>query len=263
VAWLTSLPAWALVVGCVGAALLVAIGCRLGLRAFLPAAERESAFSIAAAIMTAIAATFAVLMALTVANAASYLVTAQAAVNSEAADASRLAWATTSPGVEANGVQMALLAYLEATRAHEWHGAAAAQGTDAATVDAIAKLEDAVRAQAARPALGTPASNELLVSLDAITSDRRARLALASHELPGLYAVTLAISGVALILNASVIGLRGGRRSHLLTGGLPVIVGLSMALLFAIGTPWRGAIVVSGQPIDAVIQDLRSGYFAP
>jgi hypothetical protein len=32
-------------------------------------------------------------------------------------------------------------------------------------------------------------------------------------------------------------------------------------LLFALGTPWRGPIVVSGHAIDAVIRDLRSGYF--
>ena len=42
--------------------------------------------------------------------------------------------------------------------------------------DALASLEGAVRAQAARPALGTPTSTELLASLDALTNDRRARL---------------------------------------------------------------------------------------
>ena len=34
-----------------------------------------------------------------------------------------------------------------------------------------------------------------------------------------------------------------------------------MALLFALGTPWRGPITVSGHPIDAVIKDLTTGYF--
>ena len=43
--------------------------------------------------------------------------------------------------------------------------------------------------------------------------------------------------------------------------GLPIIVGLSLALLFAIGSPWRGAIVVSPQPIDSVVQNLQTGYF--
>jgi hypothetical protein len=196
-----------------------------------------------------------------VANGANYLASAQGIVNSEAADASRLAWASTSAGVDSQGVQQALLAYLKATRTYEWHGPNAASGTDAATVDAIAHLEHVVREQASRSILGTPTSTELLSSLDAITSDRRARLAVASHELPGLYVVTLALAGLALIVNADVIGLRGNRRTALLVAGLPIIVGLSLALLFAIGSPFRGAIVVSAQPVDSVIQNLQTGYF--
>jgi Protein of unknown function (DUF4239) len=259
--WLTSQSVWVLVVGCVGIAVLIAVASRVALRAFIPASERDSAFTVAGAIMTAIAAVFAVMTALTVANAATYLVSAQTIVNSEAADASRLAWAATSAGVDSASIHAALLAYLQSTRAHEWHGANAANGTDPATEAAIAKLEASVRSQASRASLGTPTSTELLSSLDAITSDRRARLAAASHELPGLYVITLAASGIALIVNANVIALRGARRSAILVGGLPVIVGLSLALLFSIASPFRGSIVISPQPIDTVIQNLQSGYF--
>ena len=35
------------------------------------------------------------------------------------------------------------------------------------------------------------------------------------------------------------------------------------SVLFALGTPWRGPITVSGQPIDAVVRDLNTGYFHP
>jgi hypothetical protein len=83
---------------------------------------------------------------------------------------------------------------LQATRAYEWRGSDAAEGDDPATVRAIANLEHAVRMQAARPALGTPAGRELLAALDALTNDRRARLAAASHQLPVLYVVVLAIT---------------------------------------------------------------------
>jgi hypothetical protein len=179
----------------------------------------------------------------------------------EAADAFRLAWASTSPGVDSALIQSALLGYLHATRAYEWNGSNAAQGDDAATANALAKLEIAVRTQAARPVLGTPASSELLASLDALNNDRRARLAAASHELPVLYLLILIISGVALIVNAAALTLRAGLRSVFLVGGLAAVIGLSLALLFAIGTPWRGPIIVSGQPIDNVVRDLNAGYF--
>ena len=142
-------------------------------------------------------------------------------------------------------------------RQHRGHG------DDPATVHAIANLENAVRTQAARPPLGTPASTELLASLDALTNDRRARLAAASHQLPVLYVAVLALTGAALAVNAATLTLRGGRRPALLGGGLAAVIGLSLALPFALGTPWRGPITVSGQPIDAVVRDLNIGYFHP
>jgi hypothetical protein len=261
--WLTSLPAAVLVVAGLAVAVLAAIGGRLAMGALVPAGQRETAYSIAAPLMPALGAAFAILMALTLASEASFLASAQGIVSNEAADAARLAWATTSPGVSPAPIQSALLHYLRATRAYEWHGNSAAAGDDPATAHALATLEGAVRAQAARPALGTPTSTELLASLDALTSDRRARLAAASHELPVLYVVVLILSGLALIVNATVLTLRGGWRTALLAGGLAVVVGLCVALLFALGTPWRGAITVSGQPIDNVARDLTAGYFHP
>ncbi|HEY6309253.1 MAG TPA: hypothetical protein VIY52_00380 [Streptosporangiaceae bacterium] len=260
---LTSLPAAVLIVGGLGFALLVAIGSRLAVRALIPAAEREGAYTIAAPLMPALGAVFAILMALSLASEASFLASAQGIVGNEAADASRLAWAATSPGVNSAPIQAALLDYLRATRTYEWHGNTAAEGNDPATAHAIANLEHAVRAQAARPGLGTATSTELLASLDAVTNDRRARLAAASHELPALYVVVLALSGMALIANAAVLTARSGLRPALLVGGLSAVIGLSLALLFALGTPWQGPITVSGQPIDAVVQDLTVGYFHP
>ena len=259
--WLTSLPAAALVAGGLAAALLFAVGARLAVRALIPATQRESAFTIAAPLMTALGALFALTMGLTLANEAGFLASAQGIVSNEAADASRLAWAATSTGVNPAPIQSALLNYLRATRAYEWQGSNAAAGDDPATAHALAGLEKVVRAQAARPSLGTPTSSELLASLDALTNDRRARLAAASREPPVLYVVVLVVAGAALITNAAVLTLRSGWRAALPVGGLAVVIGLSVALLFALGTPWRGSITVSGQPIDTVMRDLNTGYF--
>lgn len=211
--------------------------------------------------MPALGATFAILAALTLANEAAYFSTAQQIVSNEAADSARLAWAATMPGVRREQIQDALAGYLRATRKYEWHGASAANGNDPATSHAIGRLEEVVRAQASLSELGTPSSSELLGAVDALASDRRARLAAASREPPGLYVITLAISGAALIANAAALTIRTRRRVALLIGGLTVVIGLSLALLFALGTPWRGPIVVSGHPIDSVIHDLASGYF--
>jgi hypothetical protein len=263
VVWLTSQSLGLLVPACLALALLVAVSSRLAIRALIPDSERDAAHAVAAPLMPALGATFAILMALTLASEAGSFTSAQQIVSNEAADASRVAWAATSPGVQRHPVQTALGGYLLAARRYEWHGANAANGNDPATAHAISKLQRVVRAQAARTTLGTPSSSELLGAVDALVSDRRARLAAASHEPPGLYVITLVVSGVALIANASALTIRKKRRVAVLIGGLTIVIGLSIALLFALGTPWRGPMVVSGHPIDAVIHDLATGYFRP
>jgi hypothetical protein len=259
--WLSSQSVAVLVVGCLAAAALIA-GCgRFVISALVPSSQRDESHAIAAPLMPALGAAFAILAALTFANEAGFLSSAQTIVSNEAADASRLAWAATTPGVQGAAIKSALGRYLVATRTHEWHGSNAADGDDPASVAALATLERAVRAQVVRPQLGTPTSTELLAAIDALTTDRRARLAAASRQLPGLYVITLAVSAIALIVNASTLTIRGRWRGALVITGLVVVVGLSMALLFALGTPWRGPIVVSGHPLDAVIRDLANGYF--
>jgi hypothetical protein len=258
--WLTSLPAGVLVVGWLAFALLVAFGARLAVRALVPAGEHADVQGFAAPLMPALGAAFGVLIALTLAGEAGYLKSAQDIVADEAAASSRLAWAATSPGVRSEPIHAALGDYLQATRATEWRGAGAEEG-DPAVVEAIATLEQTVRAEAARTELGTPISTELLASLDAVTSDRRQRIAAASRQIPVLYIVTLVAGGTALITNAGALGFRSSLRTSLLVAGLAVVVGLSLALLFSLGAPWRGSLVVSGDPIDAVIHDLDTGYF--
>jgi hypothetical protein len=76
-----------------------------------------------------------------------------------------------------------------------------------------------------------------------------------------LYVVTLVLGGVALVANAGALGFRSSVRTALLVVGLAIVVGLSLALLFALGGPWRGPLIVSGRPIDAVLRDLQSGVF--
>ena len=261
--WLTSLPVGLLVLGSLAFALLIAGASRVVIAAIVPLGEREHVQAIAAPLMPALGATFAVLTALTLASENTYLRSAQDIVSNEAADASRLAWASTTPGVDPEPTQAALLDYLQATRANEWHVANSAESADPATTRAIATLERVVRAEATHPELGTPTSSELLASVDAVTVGRRTRIAAAERQLPVLYVVTLVASGVALVSNAGALTFRSTARTSLLIVGLAGVVGLSVALLFALSAPWDGPLVVSGQPIDRVVQDLQTGYFTP
>jgi hypothetical protein len=259
--WLASLPAGVLVVGWLVFALAVAAISRVAIRAIVPVAEHDHVASICSPLMPALGATFAVLMALTLSSEAGYLRSAQDIVSTEAAAAARLAWASTSPGVDTVPIQASLTAYLRSTRAREWHGTNATEGDDPTTAVLLARLERVVRAEAARPALGTATSSELLASLDALTSERRARIAAASRTLPPLIIVTLIASGVALIINGGALVFRSSLRTSVLVIGLAVVVALSLALLFAITGPWEGPLIVSGRPLDTVVRDLGSSFF--
>src|SRR5690349_8913315 len=68
--WLTSQSVAALVPGCLAVAALVAIGSRLLIRALVPASAREGSNAIAAPLMPALGAAFAILVAITLANEA-------------------------------------------------------------------------------------------------------------------------------------------------------------------------------------------------
>jgi hypothetical protein len=260
--WFTSLPTWLLVVGSLMLAVVTAFAGRIVVSAVVPTAERDSVHGVASPLMPALGALFAVMTALTLAGEAGYLRSAQDLVSSESEAASRLAWAATSPGVHSEPIHGALLDYLRLTRAMEWHDASAAEGHPD-VLAAISTLERVVRAEAARAEPGTPASTELLTSVDAVTSGRRARTAAASRQIPVLYVVTLIAGGVALIANAGALAFRTSLRTMLPVVGLSIVVGLSVALLFALSAPWRGPLVVSGQPLDAVIRDLENGLFQP
>jgi hypothetical protein len=261
VTWLTALPVGALVVGSLVLALAVAAASRIALAAAVRPAEADHVHAIAAPLMPALGATFAVLVALTLANEATNLRAAQDTVSREAAEASRLAWAATSPRVDTVPVHDALADYVRATRSAEWRGIDESGDVDPSTAAALARLERVVRDEAARDELGTPASTELLAALDAVSEGRRARIAAADRDLPALYVLTLVVSGLALIVNAGALAFRASFRASLLVAGLAGVVGLSLALLFAIAAPWDGGLVASGEPLDAVLRDLESGFF--
>src|SRR5262245_34298538 len=126
--WFAGLPAGVLVLGWLAFAFGVAAVSRVAFRAIVPESEHGQVSTIASPLMPALGATFAVLMALTLSSEAGYLRSAQDIVSREAAAASRLAWAATNPGVDAEPIHAALAGYLEATREHEWHGSSATEG---------------------------------------------------------------------------------------------------------------------------------------
>jgi hypothetical protein len=258
---LAGLPTWVCVLLSLIACAMFAVVARLVVERFLQTAEQRShALSVAGPLMPALGAAFALLSALSLAGEASHLRTAEENVSQEGAASARLAWAATTPGVQPREIQGALGDYLVSTRTNEW-SAGNEDGNPEARA-ALARLERAVRAQAGQSTVGSGPAGELLASIDAVSSARRQRLATATRGLPGLYVGVVAFSGLALIGNAAALSAFSSRRVALLITGLVAVVGLSIALLFAISAPFSGGFLVGGGPLDEVINDLHSGFFA-
>ena len=259
--FLASLPTLMLVVTWLAVCGAGAVGTRWLLQRVIPEDQRHQAGTVAAPLMPALGAAFALLAALSLAGEAAQLRSAEDQASQEAAAASRLAWGSTSPGFDRVPVQAALQTYLEATSSREWESPPV--GGHESALAALADLERAVRADAARTGVGSAQAGELLASLDALTSARRQRLANAHHGLPDFYVAVVALSGLALIANSSALALAAGRRVAYLPAGLVLVVGLALALLFAISGPFRGGFVVSRYPIDQVVADLHADVFRP
>lgn len=256
---LASLPIWALTAAWLVVYAAWAFGVRRLMRRSLSEAERTRAATIAGPLMPALGAAFALLAALSLAGTASELRATEDEVSTEAAQASRLAWSATGPGIDTAGVQEALAGYLQSTRDDEWSDPD--EGGNEETRVVLAELERRTRADAAATDIPTPHATELLNALDGITSARRERLASAHHDLPLFYLAVVAVAGLALIANSSALTLNDTRRLALLPTGLVAVVALSMALLLAIGNPFSGSFVASGDPIDQVVADIRAGLF--
>lgn len=221
--------------------------------------DLSAAAPIASPLMPALGAVFALLAATTIGAEAAQFRSAGDDVSAEAAAASRLAWASTTPGVDSDAILDELAVYLRATRATEWRDGD--RDGSPRTAAALTKLERTVRAASVSKTLGSAQAGELLSSLDALTSLRRQRLAHATNEMPDGYLLVVLASGLALVANSSALAVAQRRRVAMLTAGLVVVVSLTLALLVAISSPFDGGFVVGGGPIDAVRANVESGMF--
>jgi len=253
-----SLPSWLLVV--VGVALCgaIAVGARWSMRRWL-GDDTDRASSVSGPLMPALGALFALLAALALNAESTQLHTASENASLEAAASARLAWAATSPGVHTAKIQREQLAYLNATRGAEW-GDGNGDG-DPQAKRALAALERTVRADASQKTLNSAEANELLAALDGVSVARRQRLAAIEGMLPDLYLIVVLAAGLALVVNSAGLALSHRPGVASLTGGLVLVVGLTLALLLAVSAPFQGGFIVNGRPVDLVISDLSSGVF--
>jgi hypothetical protein len=223
------------------------------------AGRRARMATIAAPLTPAFAALFSVMIAFTVVAEAQHLRTVQSLANDEAAAAARLAWAATASVPERARIQSDLAEYLDAVIAVDWGDRDESGRTPARLARATQRLETAARG-AAR-GLTSPEAAETLSALDAVTTLRRQLVAESSRTLPAPYLLVLLLTGLALVVNVSVLTLGAGRRALWLIPGIVVVVVAALSLLVGISAPLSGPLQLSPMAIERVAIDLRAGLF--
>ena len=209
----------------------------------------------------ALAALFSVMAAFTIANEAAYLRTAENVVGAEGSAASRLAWASTTPGVDGAPIRAALSDFLVTAVRVDWSGDTEAVRTPPSVARALQRLEGATRRAATAPGVPSAVASELLTAVDDLSVSRRDVVAESTRSIPIGYLLVLGVTGAALVANVALLSLTASRRGLALVVGVVVVVGLSLALLIGISAPFKGPLRVGPGAIERVIVDLHDGMF--
>lgn len=258
---LFSAPAWLCLLVTLVVLASVAEGVRLVAGRVMGVGIRERLPVVTGPLTAALATLFTVMAAFTISTEAGYLRAAQVSATAEATMAGRLAWASTTPGVDGAPVRAQLAEYLRATVEREWGGTFEHDPPDPVVAAALGRLERSVRAQAVTQGLPSAVSSEMLGALDALVGARRERIGEASMSTPVGYLVVVAAAGLALVANVALLSTHLGRRGIVLAGGLVVVVAAVLTLLVALAAPFAGSLTVDQGGLTRVLADLGDGFF--
>lgn len=209
--------------------------------------QREMA-SVAGPLMPAIGALFAFVTAFVIATEWTRHRDAERNVGEEADAALRFGLTSRWPGFDGSVLRGRLAAYLDSVIGEEWpalaHGAPAPE-----TAQHLASFERDVRTTLATEQVSQVVAADLLGSADAVALTRADRLHAARQELPPPLFVLAFLSGVVLNLNAIALALRLDGWVGIVIGGLVVVIALDLALVVAIGAPFRGSLRIDEWPL--------------
>ena len=72
----------------------------------------------------------------------------------------------------------------------------------------------------------------------------------------------MALSGIALTINAVILVLENAGRSSFVVLSVVLIVALDLALLLVLAAPFRGTLEASPAPLTVVRTEIETGFFS-
>lgn len=225
--------------------------------------HQEGLATIASSLMTAFGALFAFLTAFVITIEWNQHREVEHTVGTEADASVRLAWASDAPGVDGETMRFNLARYLQSVLDDEW--GTLDEGSDGSqmTHEHMRVLQREVLEIVAKKQTVASITRELTKAADAMAVTRADRLNAAGHDLPTPLFLLAFLAGIMLSLNAVAVSLHLERGYAILIGALVVLIAMDLALLVALATPFRGALVVHARPIARVLVDLEDGRYGP
>lgn len=242
-------PIWTVGLLLIGLAVAGAVAIELLARRFVPLALRREHNDVAAALLSIIGITYAVLLALVAMLAWEGFNQAKAASYQEAGAIRVLAEAATSlPEPARAAVRTDTLGYARAVVNLEWPAQAAGRVVDGGSHF----LDQANRTGAALPDGAGKA--RMLAALDRLWRARQERLLAAQSTIPGIVWLVLLLGGAVTIAFGSFLGAPSVAMQLAMSSVLAASGALVLLLIVALSNPFRGDFRVSAAPYVVVLQ---------
>jgi hypothetical protein len=216
----------------------------------------------ASPLMPTLGALFAFLSAFVIAAEWTNQSSADSVVSRMSTSSARLAWASTAPGASTIKIQTALANDLTTTAESGWGQLQSGNNSLFNGSKSYQELQQAVRESVYSSAMSVPAANELLSAVDEVGASRHELTDAASRTLPTSLLLVLALSGIALTINAVILTVASQRRAAYVVSSIVILVSLDLALLVVLAAPFRGTLQSSPEAIQAVVQGIETGFYS-
>lgn len=216
----------------------------------------------ASPLMPTLGVLFALLSSFAIAAQWTNQSSADSVVSRMSTSSARLAWASTAPGASTIAIQSALAADLATTADVGWDQLHSGNDNSFNESASYRELQQTVRDSAYSSTMSVPASIELLSAVDEVGVSRHELTDAASRSLPTLLLIVLALSGIALTVNAVILTVASHRRAAFVVTSIVVLVSLDLALLLVLAAPFRGTLQTSPKALQAVVLRIGTGFYS-
>jgi len=255
--FLTTRPTWVLILLLVLFTAL-AMAAPVLIRRFIPLERLRANNEVAGFKFAVIGVLYAVLLAFAVIIAWERFFDAEKALAKESGAAATIYRLSAGFGEPAAGrVRKRLETYLNSVLRDDWPAMALGHSSHT-TNEALSDLYREVVQYAARDLREADVQTDLFRELDRLTESRRERIVMASGTVPSMIWFVLLFGAGLTITFTFFFGTQNVITQAQMSGILAALIFSAILVIIAIDRPFTGAVVVSKEPIETVLEDFQT-----